>query len=171
MNQHRTPMLGAIIVAAVLAILAACDMPKPDSNAVQAEQQERILAEGTAQTGMPAIKNFRERKTLKMIYELRDQEGLNTYTYILPEQSGKPVFFCASIGYAISDATGYTNPDKLMGMSGPSWLTMTQAEPNGLFTPDVSDAKWVLCIDPTTGKPAPIFIDARIAVSPFKLSQ
>jgi hypothetical protein len=158
---------ASIITAALL--LAACDVAPQDSNKVQADQQERILQEGTAQTGMPAIKNFRERKTLKMIYELRDQEGLTTYTYIVPEQTGKPVFLCDSVGFAISDATGYTNPDKVMHPYSGVWFTMIQAEPNGLFTPDVSDANWVLCIDPKTSKPLPVFISSKIVVSAFKL--
>jgi len=158
-----------IAIAAVALLLAACVEPVSDSNTVQAAAQEKILAEGTAQTGMPAIKNFRERKTLKMIYELRDQEGLSTYTYVVPEQTGKPVFLCDSVGYAISDATGYTNPDKLMRFTGPIYMTMTQAEPNGLFTPDVSDANRVLCLDPKTSRPLPVFISSKIVVSAFKL--
>lgn len=158
-------------VAAVAILLVACEPRKPDSNEIQAEQQERVLQEGTTQTGMPAIKNFRERRTLKMIYELRDQEGLSTYTYVVPEQTGKPVFLCDSIGYAISDATGYTNVDKLINPSGLSsgYMTMQQAEPNGLFTPDVSDANWVLCLDPKTNKPLPVFISARVVVSAYRL--
>lgn len=152
-------------------LVAACDVAPPDSNTIQAQQQERILQEGTAATGMPAIKNFRERRTLKMIYELRDQEGLSTYTYIVPEQTGKPVFLCDSVGYAISDATGYTNPDKVMQAGQYGFGTMTQAEPNGLFTPDVSDANWVLCLDPKNSKPLPVFVSSRILVSAFRLEQ
>ncbi len=37
------------------------------SDARQRRQQELILAEGTSQVGMPAIKNFRERKILRPI--------------------------------------------------------------------------------------------------------
>lgn len=164
--------MKSIALIAVALLLSACLESTPDSNKIQAQQQERILQEGTAQTGMPAIKNFRERKTLKMIYELRDQEGLSTYTYVVPEQTGRPVFLCDSVGYAISDATGYTNPDKVVDggySSGYLLMTMTQAEPNGLFTPDVSDANWVLCLDPKTSKPLPVFISSKIIVSAFKL--
>lgn len=150
--------------------LVACDGVPKDSNEIQAAQQERILQEGTAALGMPAIKNFREKRTLKMIYELRDQEGLSTYTYVVAEQTGKPVFLCDSIGYAISDATGYTNPDKVMQSGQYGFGTMTQAEPNGLFTPDVSDANWVLCIDPENKKPLPVFVSSKIIVSAYKLT-
>ncbi len=46
------------------------------SDTKQRDAQEKILLEANAQTGMPAIKNFRERKLLKDILELRDQDGL-----------------------------------------------------------------------------------------------
>jgi hypothetical protein len=141
--------------------------PPPNSDQVQAQQAEVLLKEGTAQTGMPSIKNFRERKTLKMIYELRDQEGLSTYTYIVSEQTGKPVFLCDSVGYAISDATGYLSPDKLVSTT--HGIVMFQAEPNGLFTPDASNANWVICLEPKSGKPLPVFVSANVVVSAFKL--
>jgi hypothetical protein len=156
--------LLALIAIVFLAGAAGGCTPQPTSDETQAKQAEVMLKEGTAQTGMPAIKNFRERKTLKMIYELRDQEGLSTYTYIVSEQTGKPVFLCDSIGYAISDATGYLSPDKKVGVD-----IMFQAEPNGLFTPDASNANWIICLDPKTGKPLPVFVSARIVVSAFKL--
>lgn len=88
---------------------------------------------------------------------------------MVAEQTGQPVFLCDSVGYAISDATGYTNPDKVMMNSSYGFGTMTQAEPNGLFTPDVSDANWVLCIDPKDKKPLPVFVSSKIIVSAYKL--
>lgn len=161
-----------LLLIAFALCLTACDTRPPDSNKIQADQQERILKESTSALGMPAIRHFREKRTLKMIYELLDQDGLSTYTYIIPAQTGKPVLLCNSVGYAISYATGYTNPDKLVDderYGGRGLITMTQAEPNGLFTPDVSDANWVMCIDPTTSKPTPIYISAPIVVLTYKL--
>lgn len=160
-------MKSILTIAAIALLVSACDY-QPSSDNIQAAQAERVLKEGTAQTGMPSIKNFRERKTLKMIYELRDQEGLVTFTYVIPESTGKPAFLCDSIGYAISDATGYLNPDKIVS-NGNGGLVMFQAEPNGLFTPDASDANWILCVDPATSKPLPVFVSARVLVSAFRL--
>lgn len=162
-------MKRLILLPLVLLCMAneSCTSP-PSSDQVQAQQAEVMLKEGTAQTGMPAIKNFRERKTLKMIYELRDQEGLSTYTYIVSEQTGKPVFLCNSTGYAISDATGYLSPDKVIYAANGN-LSVFQAEPNGLFTPDASTANWVTCLEPETGKPLPVFVSAEIVVSAFRL--
>lgn len=78
----------ALMLAMV--VLVGCGIEKSkSSNDIQREQGERLLAEGTAQTGMPAINNFRERKLLKDILELRDQTGLVTYTYLWNEFNGK----------------------------------------------------------------------------------
>lgn len=153
--------------------LAACSVKHDnDSNAVQAAQQETMLKDAAASLGMPSIRNWREKRTLKMIYELLDQEGLSTYTYVVPSQTGKPVFLCNSVGYAISYATGYTNPEKLVDdqrYGGSGLITMAQAEPNGLFTPDSSDANWVMCIDPKTNKAVPSYVSGPILVSAYEL--
>lgn len=138
-----------------------------DSDYAQREHQEKILQEGTAQTGMPAIKNFRERKLLKQIIEMRDQDGIVTYTYTVPETTGRPVFLCNSIGYGLPAATQYTNPEKyVFGIRS----TLPQADPNGLFSPDSAEGTWVLCSDPiVSGKTRPVYVEPRIIVSPFKL--
>ena len=149
--------------------LSACDR-RPSSDEVQAKQQERILAEGTAQTGMPAIKNFRERKLLKEILELRDQDGLSTFTYIVAEQTGKLVFLCDSVGYGIPAATQYTSPQKLDSYGSGHYFQMPQADPNGLFSPASAEGTWVMCGDPgASGKARPVYIEPRVIVSPFKM--
>lgn len=156
-----------IAIVAVLA-LAACER-KQYADDRQAAQMETMIQEATSQTGMPALKNFRERKLLKMIYELRDQEGLTTHTYVVSETGGL-VPLCKSFGYAISDATGYTNPEAIRYTRGGSPYTMIQAEPNGLYTPDVSDANWIMCINPKDGRALPTFVSARVVVSPFAIN-
>ena len=153
------------LLAALGLTLTGCIEESSDTK--QREQQERILQEGTAQTGMPAIKNFRERKLLKQIIEMRDQDGLVTYTYTVPETTGRPVFLCNSIGYGLPAATQYTNPEKYVGTTG---ATLPQADPNGLFSPSSAEGTWVMCTDPNgSGKTRPVYVEPRIIVSPFKL--
>ena len=137
------------------------------SDAVQRRQQEQILAEGTSQVGMPAIKNFRERKILKEIIELRDQEGLVTYTYLFAEMTGKLTFLGETIGYGIPAATQFTNPEKPLYPQ--EVATIPQADPNGLFSPSSAEGTWVLMLDRKGGKTVPVYIEPRIIVSPFKL--
>jgi len=159
----------AIASVAVLGVaLVGCDYT-PSSDEAQREQQERILQEGTAQTGMPAIKNFRERKLLKQIIEMRDQDGLVTYTYTVPETTGRPVFLCNSIGYGLPAATQYTSPEKVDYPSTGS-VSTPQADPNGLFSPSSAEGTWVMCTDPSgSGKTRPVYVEPRVIVSPFKL--
>jgi hypothetical protein len=152
-----------LLMCGMLALLA-CDQTSDDTQRVA---QEKLLAEGTAQTGMPAIKNFRERKLLKDILELRDQDGLVTYTYVWNEFNGKLVFFCNSVGYGIPYATEYTNPQK---RAAPG-LALPQADPNGLFSPTAAEGTWVMCKDPKGSDTRPVYIEPRIIVSPFALSQ
>lgn len=139
------------------------------SDDIQTQQQEILLKEGTSQTGMPAIKNFRERKLLKDILELRDQTGLVTYTYIANGMTGKLVFLCNSIGYAIPYATQYTSPQKIGDHYQSGYAVLPQADPNGLFSPSAAEGTWVMCKNPKGSDVRPVYIEPRIVVSPFEL--
>jgi hypothetical protein len=167
-------MKTAIAIASIAALgvtLTGCIEATPSSDEIQQQQQEHILREGTAQTGMPAIKNFRERKLLKQIIEMRDQDGLVTYTYTVPETTGRPVFLCNSIGYGLPAATQFTNPEKIENPpSITGYYVMPQADPNGLYSPSSAEGTWVLCTDPSgSGKTRPVYVEPRVIVSPFKL--
>jgi hypothetical protein len=158
-------MKRVLAAVAALSILAACDLEE-SSNEKQSDQQERMLQEGTSQVGMPGIKNFRERKLLKDIYELRDQDGLVTYTYLYNEMQGKLVFFCNSVGYGIPYSTQFTAGEHVEWYSGHP-ATLPQAEPNGLFSPASAEGTWVMCSD--GDKTRPVYVEPRVVVSPFKL--
>lgn len=167
--------LTLILVAALL--LAGC-APEPTSSDKQRAQQERILSEGTSQIGMPAIKNFRERKLLKDILELRDQEGLVTYSYVWSEMQAKMVFLCDSIGYGIPYATQFTAPESVqtynLGATGGDVdhygaQKLPQADPNGLFSPSSAEGTWVMCKNPNGPEVRPVYVEPRLIVSPFKL--
>lgn len=160
--------MKSIVSVAAIALLGVTltGCIEESSDDAQRAQQERILQEGTAQTGMPAIKNFRERKLMKQIIEMRDQDGLVTYTYTVPETTGRPVFLCNSIGYGLPAATQYTNPEKYEY----NGATLPQADPNGLFSPSNAEGTWVMCTDPSgSGKTRPVYVEPRVIVSPFQL--
>jgi hypothetical protein len=160
--------MKTLILLLTIPLLMASRGCEPSSDDIQRNQQERILAEGTAQVGMPAIKNFRERKLLKDIIELRDQTGLATYTYVFAEMTGQFTFLCASIGYGLPVATQFTNPQKLERSSA-GLATLPQADPNGLFSPSSAEGTWVMCSDPDSKEARPVYVEPRIIVSPFKL--
>ena len=146
-----------------------CDDGPPTNDAVQRNQQEALLKEGTSQVGLPNIKNFRERRILKDILELRDQTGYTTYTYIFSEQLGKLVFLCESIGYGIPYSTQFTNPMKVEFARHETGVAiLPQADPNGLFSPASADGTWVMCKDPHGTEVRPVLIEPRAIFSPFK---
>lgn len=138
-----------------------------------AQKQEVLMKEANAQTGMPAIKNFQERKLMKMIFELRDQENLVCYAYIVPEMTGKPVFLGKCIGYGLPYATQYTNPevDAYYTSTSVEHIVLPQADPNGLFMPQSAEGTWIMLIDPATNEPRPVYCEPRLLISPFKLAE
>jgi hypothetical protein len=163
----------ALLAVPTLLLLMGASEPgcevQPTSDQKQQAQQERLLQEGTSQTGMPAIKNFRERKLLKDILELRDQDGLATYTYVWSEMQGKMIFFCNSFGYGIPYATQYTNPQKIADHNQGGYAILAQADPNGLFSPAAAEGTWVMCKNPKGGDVRPVYIEPRVIVAPFPL--
>jgi hypothetical protein len=146
---------------------SGCD--ENSSDAIQRQQQEKILQEGTRELGMPAIKNFQEKKTLKWIFELRDDAKILNYAYCFSEVTGKFSYIGRCIGFPIPYCTQYTNPQK------PAWpgyhdsYTLPQADPNGLFSPASADGTWILLVDPKTGDPHPMYMEPKVTVVPFPL--
>jgi hypothetical protein len=162
-------MRKLFLVLSCLIVLFAVSACEPTSDDIQRQQQERILMEGTSQVGMPAVKNFRERKLLKDIIELRDQTGLVTYTYLFSEMLGKFVYLGESIGYPIPYATQFTNPSKIAWSSGSHSHVLPQADPNGLFSPASAEGTWVMMKDPHGGKVTPIYCEPKVITLQFKL--
>ena len=103
---------------------------------------------------------------MKDILELRDQNTPTT-TYIV-DLNGNRHKLCDSIGFGLPYATQYTNPQRISG-DGHGYVTLPQADPNGLYSPASAEGTWVLCVNPKTKKAAPLYIEPRIIVSPFPL--
>ncbi len=125
--------------------------------------QEKLSIQAFQEAGLPAISRFAEKKTLKMILELRDKQT-PTYTYIVT-MNGDLKKICDSVGYGIPYATQYTNPQRYRA----NGVTLPQADPNGLFSPASADGTWVLCYNSTTKETRPVLVEPRIIVSPFPL--
>jgi len=150
-------------------LLTAEDCDTKSSDQIQKEQQEQILMEGTRELGMPAIKNFQERKTLKWIFELRDDAKILNYAYAFSEVTGKFSFLGKCIGFPLPYCTQYTNPQKIAREGGSYGLTLPQADPNGLFSPASADGTWILLVNPKTGEPKPMYMEPKVTVVPFPL--
>jgi len=137
-------------------------------------QTEQMMQEANAQVGMPAIVNWQEKKTMKLIYELRDQENLICYAYLVNEYKGCiGQFLGKCYGYGLPYSTQFSNPSRLQtggNTNGYYGTAMPQPEPNGLFMPEGLDATFLLLLD-GDGKPHPVYIESKITVSPFPLHE
>lgn len=163
--------LVALAVLSILGGLAGCtDIPQTSDDKINA-QQEQMAQEANAEVGMPGITHFTEKKTLRQLYEKRDQEHLLTYAYLV-DMNGRLHHVCDSVGYGFPYGTQFSNPQKYTRMAasggGYTWGVMPQAEPNGLFMPPTADGTWVQCIG-SGGKIEPLYIEPRVVVSPWPL--
>ena len=165
--MKRITLLVSIFVF-LLFTAESCFEGTPSSDTKLNQQQEQMMKEANAQTGMPAITHFQERKLLKTILELRDQENLVCYAYLFSEMTGKLVFIGKCIGYGIPYSTEFTNPQKLENPYSEQYIAMPQADPNGLFMPASAEGTWLQLLD-QDGKPHPVYIEPRCIVSPFPL--
>jgi hypothetical protein len=165
--MKKFKILAIVMIVTMALTMAGCEDDN-SSRKTEQLQQEQLQRESIAQSGVPAIKNFREKKLLKQIYELRDQDGLLTYTYICAVNTGKLIFLGESIGYGIPAATQYNNPDQLKS-GAHEYTAYPQAEPNGLYSPSSAEGTWVMLKDSHGTGVKPVYVEPRIVVSPFKL--
>jgi hypothetical protein len=157
------------IALVVVGMFAGCN-PPPSADDKLAAQTEQSMKEANAQIGMPAIVNYQERKLAKMIFELRDQESLTTYAYIVNKMTGKLVFVGKCIGYGLPYSVQFTNPQKIANQGREyGYAILPQADPNGLFMPQGLSATWLMMVDPETNEPRPVYMEPEIVVSPFRL--
>jgi len=155
-------------LAATSISLTACGPYQASSDEIQNAKQEELSKQGVESVGIPAIKNFQEKRIMKDILELRDQPNLVTYTYI-SDINGRLHKRCDSIGYGLPYATQYTNPQKVEFHSSGGYITTPQADPNGLYSPASAEGTWVLCKVPGKDDVKPVYIEDRVTVSPFPL--
>ena len=152
---------------AVATLLTACDSRPETSTQIERRKQEELSLQAVTSVGMPAITNFAEKRMMKDILELRDQ-NVATYTYIT-DMNGKLHKICNSVGYGLPYATQYTNPQRVSDYTH-GVVAIPQADPNGLYSPASADGTWILCVD-AKGKAKPVYIEPRVIVSPMPLGE
>jgi hypothetical protein len=160
-----------LITLCAISMLAGCGQERaPTSNEIEHHKQEELSLRAVESVGMPAIINFAEKRMMKDILELRDQ-NVATTTYIV-DMNGNLHKICDSVGYGLPYATQYTAPQRVArGFETPEHgnITLPQADPNGLYSPASAEGTWVLCIDHDSKKAKPLYIEPRVIVSPIQL--
>ena len=147
-----------------LLLLACAESNSTDSR--QSRRTERMVAEADRQTGDPAIINFTERKLARKLLELRDTEGVQTWTYIVDLNGNLHLLF-ESVGYGLPYSVQFTNPERRIEDLHGGNVTLPQPDPNGLFMPPGLSATMVMAATPDG--PKPVYVEPEIIVSPFPL--
>jgi len=156
-------------LAATSISLTACGPYQASSDEIQNAKQEELSKQSVESVGLPAIKNFQEKRLMKDILELRDQPNLVTYAYT-QDMNGYLHKLCDSIGYGLPYSTQYTNPQKVEFHSSGGYIATPQADPNGLYSPPQADGTWILCKVPGKEDVKPVYIEPHVIVSPFPLN-
>lgn len=131
------------------------------------KQQSQILEESNRQIGMPNIKNHFEKKMAKDIWELRDNPDLTTYAYT-QNMDGKFVYLGRCIGYGLPYTTQFTSPEKAKEDQWGNY-TLPQADPNGLYSSETTNATWLMLINEETNEREIIYSEPSIIVTQAKL--
>jgi hypothetical protein len=161
-----------LILVLSLSLFVGCDEVVPSNDKTQAKQTEELQKQATSKLGLPNIKNFYEKETLKAIMEKCDDPKLITHTYTKNEMSGKLVYLGQSIGYGIPYGTQYTNPERIADWGTQSgYAILPQADPNGIYKAENVSATWVMLINPESKIAVPLYVESEIVVSPFKLNK
>jgi hypothetical protein len=160
----KKTLLTFVCLAA--ASLVACD-EVPRSSAVESQRQQtaQIQEDAEARVGMPRITNFTEKRLANMVMELRDQPNLATYTY-RTDMNGGAHCIGRSIGFGLPYTTQVTNPFtyETPGISERGTAVIAQAEPNGLYSSDSTNATCVLLVG-ADGKPKPAYVEDDVTVT------
>ncbi|MEQ8308067.1 MAG: hypothetical protein RIA09_16035 [Hoeflea sp.] len=161
--------LFSLLAVSVLA-LSACDPQQSIGEQRETEATKLLQDAASTAVGIPAIKNFTEKRQLKMLYELRDQADLVTYSYYV-DLYGNLHEICpsTSVGYGMPFSAQFTAPEVPVhiGANGASGQRH-QPEPSGIYMPDSTSATWVICLG-EDGELQPTYVEPQIIVrlTPF----
>lgn len=154
-------VLGLLCLVFVFGLTGCVENSSKEEKAYQEELMDKVNKE----VGMPNITEFTEKKMAKMIWEMRDDADLVTYSYIT-NLSGKFVYLGQSIGYGLPYSTQYTNPEKRIGGTE---AVVPQADPNGLYSGDGLSSTWVMLVDESSGDVKPVYVEQELLVSTSKI--
>ena len=164
--------VNLLLIITAFFFMSCEDKPKNTADNDMAKLTAEAMNEANKQVGMPAIKNFQERKLAKMIFELRDDESVICHAYLVNQMTGEVGQYLGKcLGFGLPYSVQFTNPSKIVKdpfryQSGGK--VMPQADPNGLFMPTGLSATWLMLLD-EKGNQHPVYIEPEIIVSPFKL--
>lgn len=155
-------LIGAVATAL---LVVACDDGTPTGQERETAATNQLINQASTAVGMPGISNFEEKRMMKMLYELRDNADLVTYSYMV-DMHGRlhPVCPTTSVGYGIPFSAQFTAPARDEYVHNGGMETIYQPEPNGLYMPESTAATWVICLGPDNELEA-VYVEPLIFVS------
>lgn len=170
-------MKKKVFMAAMLLVMVflagGCNDEKPHYEEQQTQVTTQLMNEAMRQVGMPNIKNFWQRKLLKMIYEIADQSDVITFAYTFNQFTGKFRYVGRAIGFGVPFSAQYTNPMRIVDDPYGDWSSggrvIPQPDPNGIYMPTSSTATWIILIDETTGELNLVYMEPLLTVSQIPL--
>lgn len=170
MRKNKIVIMLAMVSMLMMVGLTGCSDIGSTTDQQQAQQTQQLQQQAQSKLGLPNIKNFYEKETLKTIMEATDNAKLITYAYIKSDYTGKFTYLGQAMGYGLPYGTEYTNPEYIANSySQGGFAILPQPDPNGLYKAQNVNATWLMLIDPTTKKASPIYCEPELVVSPFKL--
>jgi hypothetical protein len=136
------------------------------------KEEERAYTSNLIETlndliGMPNIQNGFMKKSLKSIYELQDNAELICYAYSRNEYTGLYTYLYPCIGFGIPYSTQYTAPEAIYKYYGEYGMA-PQADPDGLYHGDGTQATWVLRVS-ETGEVIVVYAEENMHIEQQKL--
>lgn len=169
----KKKIIGMLIAGMMMVTLVGCEeVTDTGSQTSINRQQEDLLKESNRQLGMPDITNFFEKDMAKKIWELRDNPNLTTYAYS-QNMDGQFIYLGRCVGFGLPYTTQYTNPEVLVDVDGNGGdfkdTPMPQADPNGLFSSETTNATWLMLVNEDTNETEIIYSEPSIVVTQSKL--
>lgn len=161
MKLHHIAATG---IAAL--VLAGCaEQGGSEGSRRETAATNALMDQAAVVVGVPSIINFTEKRQLRMLYELRDQADLVTYSYYVDLQ-GRRHTICpsTSVGFGMPFSAQFTAPSVDQYLYNGTAATIMQPEPNGLYMPDSTSATWVICLG-DNGELQPVYVEPQIIVS------
>lgn len=138
-----------LLIMIVVLTISACNVEEPQSVENDRKATEKSLEQYSKQVPVPSFSFPFVRYVIGKILELQNAQ-ISTFTYVYSDYQGKIVWSCPSIGYPIPGGTQMTNPEQVVsGTDSENFegaVTIPQAEPSGVYSPDTSAGTNILCV-------------------------
>ena len=102
--MRKIIFLFSMVALFTLMSNSGCSSRPETADEQLANQTELAMKEANREAGYPAIVNFQEKKVMKYIYELRDQENLVCHAYFFNELK---ISFKSSLEYTLPTRFSY----------------------------------------------------------------